>query len=108
MNNREIDKLIAEKIMKVPCFLSQFGHGEVLWAEFEGQDSVVFHPTSNMRDAWMVVEKLGEVNIDFANDLTEVWIYTEGPTLIGHHEDKSAPMAICLAALKSVGIEVQP
>jgi hypothetical protein len=116
MNNREIDKLIAEKVMKVPCFLSQFGHGEVLWAEFEGQDSVIFHPTNNMRDAWMVVEKLKEqklfVLIDVNYENYDVNIYQldanfPGITItVADSFADTAPLAICKAALEAVEVKL--
>lgn len=126
MNNRDIDKLIAEKVM---------GWTEIRESGFTGFDFVGLDPKHKPTDwyliphystaisaAWQVVEKLEEMDFwaqlrtpfdkgaadsfywcGFTPRLTTGWNgrpdhWTNAPTIT---------MAICLAALKCVGVEVE-
>lgn len=93
MSNREIDALIAEKIM--------------------GRIAKPY--STDIASAWQVVEKFvkdgREVGVSFIrnpyNDFVG-WICDIGPKDGFRHvisvEEETAPMAICLAALKDIGV----
>lgn len=102
---RELDALVAEKVMglmmidgkeKYPCDSSSKGY-------------ILTDPepySTDIAAAWLVVEKLRDtlhVNWDICSDSTSWW------AKIGNLETlkaaDSAPLAICLAALKAVGME---
>ena len=74
-------------------------------------DSDPWHPSTDIAQAWKVVEKLGElgfstmiqfdrgdVNGDVAGSITKSFLSVHAPFVTG----PSAPLAICLAALKAV------
>jgi hypothetical protein len=118
MNLREIDHLIATKVMgwepeeiEGSAYLS----GYVLYKREEPPHipDYQFKPSTNIADAWQVVEKLIDegydinvynhnkefnVEINIEEDDKHLWFYGEAD---------SAPLAICLAALKAVGVEVE-
>jgi Phage ABA sandwich domain len=118
MNLREIDRLVAEKVMgwepfyddgDLISFVTEFG---TLF--FSDDDESEWNPTIDIADAWQVVEKLkntGDVLIakDFDDNQWEVEITIWQNESIHKHfvvKAETAPLAICLAALKSVGVEV--
>jgi hypothetical protein len=76
-----------------------------------------FNPTLSIADAWQVVEKLRERRIF---SLCDAWDEDDKPIFYANFQyndgchvvnydayAKTAPLAICLAALKSVGVEVE-
>ena len=93
---RELDALVAEKVM---------GHG----SQFN------FSPSTNIADAWLVVEKLKEHDKDvicisvgwlmgadkFPDIYRAVVAWREHRSIQADAE--TAPHAICLAALKAIG-----
>jgi hypothetical protein len=127
MNLREIDRLIAEKVMgceeapsiwfndydkskKYYC-ISDTLDKEINIIEYvdRGWVQYLFYPSENIADAWQVVEKLDveEFSISKFGQEYHVWVEIE---LGGEGfliKSKTAPLAICLAALKAVGIEVE-
>lgn len=100
---RELDRLVGEKVMNYDYdkFMREVG------------EHIHFYPSTNIADAWLVVEKLKNdihwFGIDMFKDgyrcifrvrnkpIDEDWVESFAP---------SAPLAICLAALKVVGAEV--
>lgn len=62
--------------------------------------------STNIADAWQVVEKMKSrlPTIDFDGLEWNVSMFGDGGPEASH---ESAPMAICLAALKSKGVEVE-
>lgn len=115
MDLRKIDSLIAEKVM---------GWGlkelNVCSAWIDNQNGwclkQLWNPSRDMRDAWKVVKKLNEIFTvdvqDTLNDGASCCLYEfqeETESLIPYSatEAETAPLAICLAALKSVGVEVE-
>ncbi|GEM_PF-1657168 len=106
---RKIDSLVAEKVMGFEVTRD----GEIR------QDGKRFGIPSYCRKiehAWRVVEKLNEkftVDIrDTLNDGAECYLYEfqeETETLFPYTaaDGETAPLAICLAALKAVGVEVE-
>ncbi|EZP77579.1 hypothetical protein H839_08099 [Parageobacillus genomosp. 1] len=115
MNLREIDRLVAEKVMgwepeeiEGSAYLS----GYVLYKREEPPHipDYQFKPSTNVADAWKVVEKLREkelyVDIDTFAEHYDVRVVS-GPNEVGHSLSETAPLAICLAALKAAGVEVE-
>lgn len=124
VNLREIDWLVAEKVMKWKlrkhfeegCYITDEWVTD-LKNKFNGSiitiDVDKFKPSTNIQDAWLVLQKADDFVI---NKVTEG---TLGVRLrlakIGdihcmynraHAYAKTAPLAICLAALKSVGFVI--
>jgi Phage ABA sandwich domain len=103
MNLREIDRLVAEKVMGLKIDDYYFVLDEKGLREGE-----LLNYSTNIEDAWQVVEKLDveEFSISKFGKEYHVWVETE---LGGEGfliKSKTAPLAICLAALKAVGVEV--
>ncbi len=108
---RKIDRLIAEKVMGWEKLNKNFWNNKGAWIPVN-----TFNPSTNIQDAWVVVKKLNEtftVDIrDTLNDGAECYLYEfqeETETLFPYKaaDGETAPLAICLAALKAVGVEVE-
>ncbi|GAB7387388.1 hypothetical protein BSNK01_12240 [Bacillaceae bacterium] len=114
---RELDALVAEKVMgwtyrKLPTL------DEGAWV-IEEKEPVIWEsrwkPSIRIKDAWLVVEKMIDSGFDLHLDAdwkNGVYYYCEFSNLIGGlgvfgHEAETAPLAICLAALKAVGVEAE-
>lgn len=116
---RKIDSLVAEKVMGWRLDETNFIDYWVGEHDGRGGDWAIAHmwkPTTNIQDAWEVVKKLNEkftVDIrDTLNDGAECYLYefheeTESLFLYTAADGETAPLAICLAALKAVGVEVE-
>jgi hypothetical protein len=123
MDNRQLDILIAEKVMGQ----TDFSHLPVVWREDENTDGFVcprcntsgddsnpcvLYYSSDIADAWQVVQKLKDkkrngIPAGFTleyDDYHKIWRCTFGRTM---GFSGTAPLAICLAALKAVGVEVE-
>ncbi|KYD12407.1 BC1872 family protein [Saccharococcus caldoxylosilyticus] len=107
MNLREINWFVAEKVMNWHVWENE--DGELMVTKGYGCYSHCPSFSTNIADAWQVVEKLngddfdfqvwrekGKYNVEFAKD----FFY-----LFGFAESENAALAICLAALKAVGVE---
>lgn len=109
---REIDALIAEKVM---------GWHSVGGAGWHGPDvgctsAVGFRPSTDMASAWQVVENLcADHAATFEMDRQGTsnyyaafgWWDKEADYFeCGYAESESAPMAICLAALNAKGVKL--
>jgi len=98
--NKQLDKDIIEKVLKLPCFEDELGW----WVRLrETQDAALFRPSDNIRDAWFIVEKLNEYG-DFSlyKDCDDSkWKVELAISNIELHgaSDESAPMAICKLAM---------
>jgi hypothetical protein len=114
MNLREIDRLVDKHVMN---------SNMVIWEETPylrarmKRDDEIPHYTTNIADAWQVAEKLRETKIFSLYDAWDeddnkifcaVFEYNDTYHVVDYkgYAD-TAPLAICLAALKSVGIEVE-
>lgn len=114
MDNRNFDKLIALKVM---------GWSENQIIEMDDYSKIAinesfvpfeFTPSTNIRDAWLVVGKLekdfSSLEILIEDGMTNV-IVTEKFSS-GHLKDKhqgyekSTPLSICYAAVRAYGVEV--
>lgn len=123
--SRELDALVATKVMgwielHEERVLSNFAHivGRPPWykgshAEARGAFPSVPPYSSDIAAAWEVVEKLKTLgwNIALTNccDAYAVWIskvWIDDLVLESDVKAPTAPLAICLAALKACGVEV--
>lgn len=123
MNHKEIDRLIAEKVMGweyQDCNGDELllPPGDVSKLQFvkkPDKHQYVKSYSTNIKDAWLVVE---EVNKEYEFELyrdkherkyvCEFTRYVEVIHIYNYRAlSESAPLAICLAALKSVGVEVE-
>lgn len=92
MKNREIDTLVAEKVMgwKVSDELVFFDENGLLLPDFR--------PSQDISDAWRVVKKMGD------NEFFDKW-FTYFANY--HYMHEITPEEICLAALEAVWIEIE-
>lgn len=109
MDLRKIDALVAEKVMGWDT--QEFKNIRTVIAYVEGDEITIsedFCPTEDIQDAWKVVEKLKDKYTFSIYQVKEKYSVSfeslYRATHSGNHEDVS--MAICLAALKAVGVEV--
>lgn len=107
MENREIDRLIAEKVMGWE--VGEFPNINVIEAYSPHgvlQISDDWSPSTDIQDAWYVVEELDyDIKVTkYKSHVYQCHIFI--PNNVQMVIAETAPMAICLAALKSVGIEV--
>lgn len=110
LTNRQIDALIAEKVMGWTLD-SNIEETNVYWVDSEGNimgwpDGVEqWAPSAYIGDAWQVLEKF-ETNDDiFLRTEVKGWtcnIETDEGGYIGYGD--TAPMAICVAALKAAQV----
>lgn len=113
MKLQKINNLVAEKVMNWK--LEKLAFSDYWVGEQDGWFlKQLWKPTTNIEDAWLVVEKLENsyLQVHIAtlnmNEGYSVQIYKpeqNGLNIIKYAD--SAPLAICLAALKSVGVEVE-
>ena len=121
MDNREIDKLIAEKVMELELhFLEPLGGFHTKEVEPDGYWRWVElpHYSTDIAAAWQVVEKMRSSGWRFEafDTIRDSWLVRFGKGEFNHYENEwskehisdenSCTLAICLAALKAVGVEV--
>ena len=112
INLQEINRLVAEEVMRWEV-KGYNGYGNPFVNKYSDLHESPFNPSGDIRDAWLVVER-------FKNSGLEISIYTdaEGSTChiidapsslmtIWEREADTVPLAICKAALKAVGVEVE-
>lgn len=102
MTDRELDAMVAEKVMGWTLHGVAPSGGRVLIAP-SGAMGIPNYST-DISAAWQVVEKMRSKRIHFEMGSTipgdwTAYFNNDRAT------DKSAPRAICLAALKAVGVE---
>lgn len=112
---RELDALIAEKVMGWKVFRNG-EHGPHRWeAETDrGTLRVIdssysgdgFSPSTDIAAAWEVVEKVRKEAGDFQLALVDYGSAWAARFDKASAVERTAPHAICLAALKAVGVEV--
>jgi len=106
---RELDALVAEKVMGMLKYIQGditiFENEEYLWRDWE-----VPYFSDDIAAAWQVVEKMREkyvinIEIDCENTWVELWRdSTDEPyKQVADEYGDTAPLAICLAALRAVG-----
>jgi hypothetical protein len=128
---RELDALVAEKVMgwERRMMTDQVTGPEEVWAAtnpIDGQKFAValvcsFQPSQLIAAAWQVWDKLAELtdrgwtllreSRNFTNR-AEMWSIHDSPFNLGdfpsYAEADTAPLAICLAALKAVADHTMP
>lgn len=103
-----IDKLVAEKIMGWPN--GRHPNADYIEAGATGK-AWAFEPSTNIADAFQVAKHLSEMRaiylrleqMQVLGDWCAAFVPQSEAIVYQMRED--APMAICLAALKAVGIE---
>ncbi|MCU5039326.1 hypothetical protein FC686_04420 [Bacillus cereus] len=107
MGNKEINNLIAEKVMG--WNLREMENVSA-WVDENDNWTLkqMWNPSNDIQDAWEVVEKLNcDVKVT-KTDLKpkyQVHVFVPGDVKMVFAE--TAPMAICKGALKAVGIQLQ-
>jgi hypothetical protein len=121
VKDNELDKLVAEKVMgwvaeEIPA--KQFLSAYVLYKRPEPPHvpDYKWSPSTNIQDAWLVVERLNNSlnTITKVNNNSkigyevEMFKYDSEGDLddVYKTHQETAPLAICITALKSVGIEM--
>lgn len=114
---RELDKLIAEKIFGWTDFLdNQTGYLPLTGCPPAGLNkrtrSTVFHYSTQIQYAWMIVEKFSSAVIEksfLQGEHFSAYIMTapDGYPLDAFSRAKTAEAAICICALKIKGVEVE-
>lgn len=120
---RELDALIAEKVMGWSIFIQPMNHifphlvedeGRLLLFRYKISSAVQWSPSTDIAAAWEVVEKIKRegFKVQFDGDFGWVVYWTHEDYLGGSEKylepfgkAGTAPHAICLAALKAVGVE---
>lgn len=116
MKKKEISHLVAEKVMgwdkqTLPNFEGS-PYTADYWVNAQGEKERpvnFFSPSSNLEDAWRVVESLGYVQKQLEWDAdNKQWCFIIGNGLDGSWSafDETVPLAICLSALKTVNVHV--
>lgn len=112
MDYRKIDALVAEKVMG-------WKKGELnwtideLWIDSKGSYKWVgkFSPSTNISDAWKVVGKFEDEGYQVCIELLAKKIYSVGIYYPPHADQvayikaETAPLAICIASLRTKGID---
>jgi hypothetical protein len=109
---RELDALIAEKVMGLTP-LRQDVMGQTIFLDDVGCECFCACYSTQIADAWLVVEKMmpdgdGEIELEWDQFVWKCefgWHGIEGRCKGCYAEAPTAPLAICLAALKAVDKE---
>lgn len=90
MDNKEIDSLVAEKIM---------GLNKSVWGEYLIDGVKVFEPSKNIEDAFRVMDKFDSWQLTKGDRFKEgkYRAIVEANHYVNYND--SAPKALCLAAL---------
>ena len=114
MDNRELDALVAEKVMDYrkdragnllpPNFLG------TPWQALVNSGAPPF--STDIAAAWQVIERWDEQGWDWeittGKNNIHVWVLTDNERVFAHRGiAPEAPLAICLAALKACGVELE-
>lgn len=113
MTNREIDALVAEKVMG--CSVTRVGYCGCSGSPHTDDEGYPLAHSTSIEAAWEVVEKLKNrkpltvfnLTTDGRDYIASFYTYRGGPKAdCAYDRADTAPMAICLAALKSVGVDI--
>jgi len=104
MTNKEIDELVAEKIMGWNPNRKRKDWGDVNFQDYTEPKNY----STDISPAMEIAEKFAYYTIDKFKDKTfDCRLVTKEHFSFEVFRIKSLPMAICLAALKSAGIEIE-
>lgn len=102
--SRKIDALVAEHVMgwaRIPNSKGRFmkWYGPLKKNKYPNPQPY----STDIAAAWQVVEKMGHIGLNWEPLVSSKWdcVFERTSTVA-----KTAPMAICLAALKAKGIQV--
>lgn len=114
---RELDALVAEKVMGWTKRISADHTGSEIkvlrnmgiiyaWKDAERKERGLDVPaySTDIAAAWQVAEMMR--GLDFRLNKDGDWVCCFGGTVAFCGESDTAPHAICLAALKAVGVEI--
>jgi hypothetical protein len=113
MSNREIDVSVAEKVMGWTVNRADGRHWHTIAAHVGAENPGLLVGLDCIEDAWKVVEKMSRkgYTVDvracfdgYAVNMVPHDLSGDGMTRIVQVGDDTAPMAICIAALKAHGI----
>jgi Phage ABA sandwich domain len=120
MNLREIDRLVATKVMGWKILEIKHTDSGVIGGFYDDGEKLIgvgeWSPTSDIRVAWQVVEKLRDryVYMNLTNnddsyccELMEQDLENSSRYFTYYADAETAPLAICLAALKAVGVNIK-
>jgi len=103
MNSREIDRLVAEKVMgwkhEYIEKIDRYG-----FRDEKGFWHINFRPTEDIKNTFMVLQKFDLVDIQKTKDSYLISIHHNDGVYFA--EGEGFCLQICLAALKAVGVEV--
>jgi hypothetical protein len=108
---RELDSIVAEKVMGWKWNAESAWLGDSKWSRTHGDPwSFLPHYSTDIADAWAVVEKLREGNDVELKTLywgkkTDWWVRLNSGFDVNTFAE-TAPMAICKAAILAVGVEI--
>lgn len=106
MVNRELDAIVAEKVMGIGnTFLSRCNDpGETAYLDDQGLYRLVPHYSTDIAAAWGVVERMRDDDwrVDLWVDEDGWWVRFTRFLQVGYECADTAPEAICRAALKAM------
>lgn len=100
MNNIDIDELVAQDILGWSWSTED---GAVMSPDRNWYAGIDFKPSTDISDAWKVVEKMSLFSGEYYLYDNSVWTFPDDIYV----NASTVEMAICLAALKAKGIEVE-
>jgi hypothetical protein len=102
MTNLEIDRKLAEA-MGFTVLQGQKVMNQIQIVDDSGEKRS-FAPVISMEDAWEVAERFGfrSLRLSGITEKYNVFLENQQATYTAYAEDKSAPLAICKAALKVI------
>lgn len=119
---RELDALVAEKVMGWTLVADPRADGQPMWVDADKNakwpaeppdrwGKGIWRPSTDIAAAWELVEALGRKFFGFALTRSEHGLYRAEFSMRGVETDfrapaVTAPLAICLAALRAVGHQV--
>lgn len=109
MDYRKIDALVAEHIMECEFYIS----GDDVRIKLDNTDIFVcFSPSKNISAAWQVIGKFEDEGYQVCIELLAKKIYSVGIYYPPHADQvayikaETAPLAICIASLRTKGIDI--
>ena len=104
---REMDALVAEKVMGAVCSCDtkprENAYGDSFYCAIHGIDLMgsVRHYSTSITTAWEVVEKLrpGAFHMEYRSDVDDYYVYFVHRRNKGSAFADTAPLAICRASL---------
>lgn len=110
---RELDVLVAEMVIgrKIIPYKTAPWRDPILYIDERAPGGILrFLPnySTDITDAWEVVEKVGQnfVRLYIENGKWNAWIRNSHENSTAMESAETAPLAICLAALKAVEVSI--